>query len=267
MKWIKHHTNASDKSEKLGRLLESYGLARYGQYWLLLEGLGARFDGENEEIFISVHDAKSKLRTKTERKLIETLTVFSNCALLTFKKEQKFLMIHCPILFELQDKHSKYNRKRVVGRSYSATTEREEDKEEDKEEEREIEAKDNFTLMNISGPLAGIKNPDELLQHWNTEFMPKGYPPAPFDLGNISQQKFFQINKRLIANKSTWYEYLKRIDDSEFLTKKKAGGKPGLVWLLEETNFDKVYSGNFDIGSGNDHRVDKYIEELKAKLA
>lgn len=155
MKWIRHFTNASDTSEKLLRLIEGNGVRAYGEYWLLLEALGARFDGVNSKIFISVHDVKSKLRARNVKKVTEMLTLFSSHDLLTFSSEEKFLLIDCPILLKLQDKHSKYNRKRVVDGSLATTLEEEVDKEEEREEEVEIDKEQPAPKKKPSKPVKG----------------------------------------------------------------------------------------------------------------
>lgn len=111
---------------------------------------------------------------------------------------------------------------------------------------------------------AGIKSPDELLQYWNTHLQPKGYPPAPFTMGQTMTEKFFNINKRLLAEKSTWLDYVLRVDASKFLTMIREPGKPDLTWLLSEEKFDEVYSGKYD---NRDAPDDEWAKNMEKKLA
>ena len=52
MKWFKHYVDAS-RSEKLAALREKTGLEGYARYWLLVEFLAEKFDGNNTEFIVN----------------------------------------------------------------------------------------------------------------------------------------------------------------------------------------------------------------------
>lgn len=116
------------------------------------------------------------------------------------------------------------------------------DKDEVKEKEEGFDA--NQARQDMAS-LDGIKSIDGLIDFWNTSFASQGYPFAPFSLGDEYTKKFFKINKRLLQNKSSWDQYLAMINESKFLTTIKEGGKPAIVWVLEESNFDDVFAGKY----------------------
>jgi hypothetical protein len=106
----------------------------------------------------------------------------------------------------------------------------------------------------------GLKNPDELIILWNSTLAPKGFPYAPLQFSSSGADKFFQMNKLLHQNGKSWAEYITRITNSEFLTRRKRGGPPSVTWLFIESNFDDVMSGKYD----NDDNGDD--EDIYAKI-
>ena len=132
MRWFKHYSDASD-SVKLNKLIDELGVEGYGRYWLLLELLAGEFDGKSTKFRVHSRKISAKVQIKFSKKLETFMGKLSDFSLLTYNLHQKVYEIECPIILELQNKHSKYNRKRVVGESQMATLDKEEDKEEDKE--------------------------------------------------------------------------------------------------------------------------------------
>jgi hypothetical protein len=120
MKWFKHFSNAST-SLKLNRLIDELGLEAYAQYWLLLEILSANFDGESTKITLHFSEISPKVRIKFGKKLETFVQKLADFSLLSCQVSGKFYDFDAPILRELMDKDSKYNRKRVVGKSSEAT--------------------------------------------------------------------------------------------------------------------------------------------------
>lgn len=132
MKWIRHFTNASE-SLKLQKLLGEMGSDGYGKYWLLLELLGQKFDGEDTFIELHFLEISTKVQIKFTKKLETFLQKLSDFSLISYEISGKVYKVYAPILRELQDKHSKYNRKKVVSNDQDATLDKEEDLEEDKD--------------------------------------------------------------------------------------------------------------------------------------
>lgn len=132
MKWFKHFTNASD-SVKLNKLIDELGIEGYGRYWLLLELIASEgYDG-SEKVEIHFRKISAKVQIKFSKKLGTFLQKLSDFSLINYEVSGKVYKIECPILAELQDKDSKYNRKRIVSNDQDTTLEEEEDIEEDKE--------------------------------------------------------------------------------------------------------------------------------------
>ena len=141
-----------------------------------------------------------------------------------------------------------------------------------KNEQAEEDAKKNLPnvqAIDFRNPkdfkFAGIKNPDELIQYWNSDFVLKGYPASPLTLGGGYQQNFFLINSRLLKEGKTWRDYLARVDRSSFLTVLKKGGKPSITWLLVEKNFDEIMSGKYDDAPEKEDPLDVFMAEFAPK--
>jgi hypothetical protein len=116
----------------------------------------------------------------------------------------------------------------------------------DQEKEKEPAPEINFVeAKEVMASLTDIKNPDGLVNHWNTVLAPKGYPLAPFHLGTTYTKKFFYISKLIKESGSSWLKYVGDFEASEFLSSKRNGGKPGITWLLEEKNFVDVLAGKY----------------------
>jgi|GEM_PF-4183720 len=141
MKWFKHFHNAR-RSEKVGLILETMGVKGYGQWFILLEVLTEKIGSvenyqKNSVIRVRKRELRESLEVQRNAQLTQILKSLASCNVLCFSEDKFFASIECPILFELQDKHSKYNRKRVVSKSQGTTLDI--DKEEDKEEEVDID--------------------------------------------------------------------------------------------------------------------------------
>lgn len=126
MKWFKHFYNASS-SMKLQRVIDEFGVEGYGHYFLLLELLTEKFDGSSTEIELHFEEISAKVRIKFSKKLETFVQKLADFSLLSFQISGKVYKIDCPILLELQDKDSKYNRKKIASRSQIATLDKEED--------------------------------------------------------------------------------------------------------------------------------------------
>ena len=113
MKWFKHFSNASD-SIKLNKLIDELGVESYGRYWLLLELLASEMYEGHEEVEIHFRKISTKVHIKFNKKLETFMQKLSDFSLIQFEIVGKVYKISSPILGELQDKDSKYNRKRIA---------------------------------------------------------------------------------------------------------------------------------------------------------
>lgn len=120
MKWFKHYSNASS-SLKLQSLISELGVEGYGQYWLLLELLCEKFDGESPEVTLFFDEISAKVRIKFTKKLETFLQKLSDFHLLSFQISGKFYKIEAPILLDLQSKDFKFATKQRLLNDSNAT--------------------------------------------------------------------------------------------------------------------------------------------------
>lgn len=106
MKWFKHYSNAST-SQKLNIIMDKHGLDGYAKYWLLVELLAEKFDG-NEPIFLLHYTTiKQRLRAyhnKITRTFLEDL---DNVGLMSVKCKDNLYTIYFPKLLEIKDNHTR----------------------------------------------------------------------------------------------------------------------------------------------------------------
>lgn len=135
MKWFRHFHNASS-SIKIQLLIDELGVEGYGHYFLLLELLTEKFDGKSAKVDLHLDEICSKVRIKFSKKLEKFVQKLADFSLLSYEISGKVYKFDCPILLELQDKDSKYNRKKRSG-SEKLANNRIKNKNIDKEEEEE----------------------------------------------------------------------------------------------------------------------------------
>lgn len=120
MKWFKHYHNASS-SIKLQNLIDELGVEGYGRYWLFLELLCEKFDGENPEIQIHINETRSRLRLRYNGTVAGWLRELAGKGLCEFSTDDRVYKIKAPILLELQDRDFKFARKKRVQNADEAT--------------------------------------------------------------------------------------------------------------------------------------------------
>lgn len=106
MKWFKHYSNASD-SNALTTILAEFGFEGYGRYWILLENLARKFNGEDTEFVFSLKDLRDILGFYHTNGLLMYLQCLSNVGVMSFQCEGKVLTISTSILLELQSRDFK----------------------------------------------------------------------------------------------------------------------------------------------------------------
>lgn len=269
MKWFRHFSNARE-SQKLKKLKDELGMRGYGQYWSLFELMNSQFKGSDTKITLHFSEISHTVDIKFAKSLNTFMQKLENFELISLNVSGNFYEIECPMLLELMDSDSKYNRRKIAIASLDANNRI-------KKKNKEIE-EDNSTPIvpslesfgTESGPeeadpeknlpkkqplifrksedlvLSGLKNTDELLTYWNTVLVPKGFPGCSLFLSGTATAQFFEINKLLRQNGLSWLDYVQRIEQSNFLTKEKRGGPPSLTWLFKESNFDDVMAGKYD---------------------
>jgi len=108
LRWFKHYANAST-SIKLNKIIDELGIEGYGRYFLLLELLSEKFDGESTTCELHYSEISAKVRIKFSKKLATFLQKLHDFHLITFEIQGKVYKINCPILLDLQSKDFKFS--------------------------------------------------------------------------------------------------------------------------------------------------------------
>lgn len=111
MKWFKHYHNSSTSNE-LNEIIDDLGLEGYARYWLLLELLTEKFDGESTTFKIHFSEISAKVRIKFRKKLATFLQKLSKSSVTFTGVEGNFYKIEAPILLDLMDRDFKKTRKK-----------------------------------------------------------------------------------------------------------------------------------------------------------
>lgn len=92
---------------KLQQLIEKLGVEGYGRYWLLLELLCDKYEGESLTINLHFNEISAKIQINWEKKLENFLGILSEISLISWEKDGKIFKIEAPILWELKQKDFK----------------------------------------------------------------------------------------------------------------------------------------------------------------
>jgi len=110
MRWFKHYSNAMG-SNKLTELLALTGLAGMGRYWLLMELMAEKYDGQEDQEFVfRTKDLQQELSTYHLNSLRKYLQCIHNVGIMSIKCDVDVTRISTPILLELQAKDFKKKR-------------------------------------------------------------------------------------------------------------------------------------------------------------
>jgi len=250
MKWFRHFVNASN-SVKLNRIIDDLGVEGYGRYWLFLELLASHYDGDSAIFEIHSRELSAKIHIKFSKKLDTFIEKLASYSLITFKKTGKVYEIRCPIIKDLQDKDSKYNRKRIVKKS--STTTLEEDIDIDKEVDVDTEK---------------MFPPSLVAQIWNEFFSHEiesgELSAAPFEIGGGVHLNNFIISAGFLTTLDDWHELFVKVRTQSWLI-----GQPffNFLWILNHDNLLKVQQGAY--ARGNDEQeftADDIAEGIAAAI-
>ena len=104
--WFKHYRNARE-SNTLSTVIAKFGVEGYGRYWILLEELARKFDGEDQTFVFSLRDMKQIMGTYHTHTLLMFLQCLSDLGLMSFECKENVLTISTPILLKLKDRRFK----------------------------------------------------------------------------------------------------------------------------------------------------------------
>jgi hypothetical protein len=106
MKWFKHYTDAS-RSEKLASLREKTGLEGYAKYWLLVELLAEKFDGNCTTFRINKKTLGIHLGYYRHTLALQWLDIGQTLGLYKFHCEDHVYVIVFDKLLEIKDNHTR----------------------------------------------------------------------------------------------------------------------------------------------------------------
>lgn len=278
MKWFRHFSNAST-SLKLNELIDKLGIKGYGQYWLLVELLNEKFDGLDASS-IKVHQSEllTSLRLRYVGTLGELLGNMKGLELLDYTRDERVYSFNCPMLFELMDKDSKYNRKnhrKGIAPSEQDANNRYKNKDLEEELDKDNSSPTPSLIFDPSKYLNAKKIlPDETPQENLKEVSPKFTPDHFVDVwnellgkrlkymvslgGGIHRDNFLKSLEFLPTEKH-WRDLLETCINTP-----KLMGQNDIEWAITPTwivNYDnaiKVLNGDFEDG--------KHIKNLFAGM-
>jgi hypothetical protein len=269
--WFRHFSSANE-SVKLNQLIDQYGTEGYGRYWLTLELLAKHWDG-SDNVTITLHPRTLAKHLRYNKHTSGIQWVKNGCliGLWSADIQDTSISIHAPILKELQDKDSRYNRKRVAGKSLSTTLDIDLDKDIDRDKDSitptplklrsflgsnllsseqetliEDDAKKNLPQVESEENLKRF-TPDHFVDLWN-ECFGKSLGPAYGLGGGVHRDNFLESLKYLSTEKH-WRDLFQMCASSP-----KCMGQNDINWTISPTwivnpkNNLKVLNGEFDEG-------------------
>jgi len=126
LKWFKHYCNASE-SEKLNQLMDKYGLEGLARYWLLVELLAEKWDGNEPKFNLHLRTLTRRLRYYRLTSAEQWLNNGHQWGLYNFHCVDNACTIYFPKLLEIRDNHIK--NLQVKSKKVSTREEKEKSKE------------------------------------------------------------------------------------------------------------------------------------------
>ena len=111
MRWLKHMTCAN-RDEKMMRIMDKFGAAGYGMYWLVLETIAEKLD-ENNDTFVEM-SAQSwrKLTGISPQTLKNFLSFCQVLGLFTIENNRDLIKVDCPNLLKYRDEYQRKQSKK-----------------------------------------------------------------------------------------------------------------------------------------------------------
>jgi hypothetical protein len=106
VRWFKHYSDANT-SDGLSRLILDLGFEGYGRYWVLLEFLAFKFDGETTEFTFHPAIIRETLRIRSWNKLETFLERLANVRGMEAQYTRNEIKFNAPILLELKNRDFK----------------------------------------------------------------------------------------------------------------------------------------------------------------
>jgi len=109
MRWFKHYANARH-SNKLTKLFAIGGKSMYADYWLLLELLCVKFDGEVETCVLDRDYLKAYFGSRSHQLVHKSLSTMHQVGLIEYRTGDQLYEVKTDILLLLQGKDFKYEK-------------------------------------------------------------------------------------------------------------------------------------------------------------
>lgn len=226
MKWFKHYSNASI-SNSLTEIIAKYGLTGYGRYWLLLEKMCEKFDGETDNKFtFSTKDLRDLMGFHRTQDLIKFLSSLDQVGIMSHTSKDQVIEIYTDILLRLQ------------GRDYKkARSERAETAPKIK---REIKIKNKNNINTESSDF--FSDTMRLIQIYDSVLCDKKGMFKGTDLPPRAKKAFLESSGFMPSEKN-WIDLFELVKNSDHLCE---SSWCNLTWLVDYDNAMKVLQGAFD---------------------
>jgi hypothetical protein len=167
MRYFKHYGGAHG-SESLGALIQECGFAGYGRYWILLEYLTEKFDGESSSFRVPSAIIRGLFRIRSWTELDSFAERLSTVRGLNLKRIENVFEIEAPILLELLGRDFKRAR---TERASSAPKKKSKNKEVDKDKEEERISQKTSLLSNKYFKRISPDNQELLFNSYPLDFL------------------------------------------------------------------------------------------------
>ena len=254
MKWFKHYHNASS-SLKLQALISELGVEGYGQYWLLLELLCEKFDGETPVVCLFSSEISAKVGIKFSKKLQTFVQKLADFSLISYEISGKVYKIDAPILLDLQSKDFKFaTRQRQQNDSKTTLRIKNKNKEEDKEKEMNKEKIRDVAFFENAKPKINehenfAQSVKFIVDLFNSEISTSSANKAFGIIGSkTTANLILLLEEEWFKTESNWIAYFNKIKQSDFLMGKSQGSRfvISLDWVVDPENAGKIMNGKYE---------------------
>tara|TARA_R110000803_G_C11989469_1_gene321843 strand:+ start:7139 stop:8053 length:915 start_codon:yes stop_codon:yes gene_type:complete len=230
MKYLRHFSTAHT-SELMEGIITEFGYEGYGRYWKLLEHLALKYDGETTIFRVHKKNVRAWLGFRSNLKMSTYLLAIGYTSRLKIKELKDHFEFNSRILFELQDKDSKYNRKRVAKKSQTTST----DVDIDVDVNTDVDIKENILSFSDTQthPVKSKISYEEVACLWD-KYFPSRH--APFQL-SASHRNDFLISIGFLKDLKQWDELFKKAASLDWYTSQ---GWFNILWLLKHENIVKI---------------------------
>lgn len=252
MRWFKHYSDAHT-SESLSTLILDLGFEGYGRYWMLMEFLAFKFDGETTEFKFHPAIVRETLRIRSWNKLETFLERIGNVRGMETEWTKNEIKFNAPILLELKNRDFKTTRTDREGNARK------------RKKKKEIKKENN--ILGFENTNTGMCKHlfDDVVQSWNDTCPGNGKLKHHKGIKPETIRKFFEIvslNDGL-KNIESWKSCFEIIKDNDFLNGSNSNSSfvCTLDWLVTSHKVIDVWNGLYGSEKGGSEITDENIDE------